>query len=242
MINIFLLKNLGHTDAATIAQWKDALNDAWADLGELIDTRTQMLEASRELHKYFHDCKDVLGRIMEKSHSMSDELGRDAGSVSALQRKHQNFIQDLQGLHSQVQAIQAESAKLQDAYAGDKAMEITNREREVVRAWLELQAQGDGRKAKLHDTNDLFRFFAMVRNLVLWMDDLMRQMKTSEKPRDVSGVELLMNNHQVKTSSADRYLTRPTSFSVFSIVNICSHTSLECLTQRLHSFLYSIDY
>ena len=44
---------------------------------------------------------------------MSDELGRDAGSVSALQRKHQNFIQDLQGLHSQVQAIQAESAKLQ---------------------------------------------------------------------------------------------------------------------------------
>ena len=28
------------------------------------------------------------------------------------------------------------------------------------------------------------------------MDDLMRQMKTSEKPRDVSGVELLMNNHQ----------------------------------------------
>jgi spectrin beta len=133
------------------------LNDAWADLGELIDTRTQMLEASRELHKYFHDCKDVLGRIMEKSNSMSDELGRDAGSVQALQRKHQNFIQDLQALQSQVQAIQAESAKLQDAYAGDKAMEITNREREVVRAWLELQAQGDGRKAKLHDTNDLFR-------------------------------------------------------------------------------------
>ena len=74
------------------------MNDAWADLGELIDTRTQMLEASRELHKYFHDCKDVLGRILEKQHSMSDELGRDSGSVSALLRKHQNFLQDLQGL------------------------------------------------------------------------------------------------------------------------------------------------
>merc|ERR550539_2238559 len=86
----------GHTDAATIAQWKDALNDAWADLGELIDTRTQMLEASRELHKYFHDCKDVLGRILEKKNSMPDELGRDGGSVSALQRKHANFVQDLQ--------------------------------------------------------------------------------------------------------------------------------------------------
>ena len=61
-----------------------------------------MLAASRELHKFFHDCKDVLSRIMEKQHSMSDELGRDAGSVSALQRKHQNFLQDLLTLQSQV--------------------------------------------------------------------------------------------------------------------------------------------
>ena len=193
----------GHTDAATIAQWKDALNDAWADLGELIDTRTQMLEASRELHKYFHDCKDVLGRILEKQHSMSDELGRDAGGVSGLLRKHQNFVQDVQSLDGQVKAIQEESAKLQAAYAGEKAMEIINREKEVVRAWLELNAMSDSRKTKLNDTSDLFRFFIMVRNLMLWMDDLVRQMSTSEKPRDVSGVELLMNNHQGHKAEID---------------------------------------
>ena len=127
-------------DAATIAKWKDSLNYAWADLGELIDTRNQMLEASRELHKYFHDCKDVLSRILEKQNSMSDELGRDGASVSMFQRKHQNFLQDLSTLQSQVEAIQEDSAKLQAAYAGEKAMEITNREREVVRAWMELQA------------------------------------------------------------------------------------------------------
>merc|ERR1711962_1046282 len=68
------LISVGHTDAALIAQWKDSLNDAWADLGELIDTRSQMLQASQELHKYFHDCKDVLSRILEKQNSMSDEL------------------------------------------------------------------------------------------------------------------------------------------------------------------------
>merc|ERR1719394_1276263 len=197
------LISVGHTDAATIAQWKDSLNDAWADLGELIDTRNQMLEASRELHKYFHDCKDVLSRILEKQNSMSDELGRDGATVSMLQRKHQNFLQDLSTPQSQVTAIQEESAKLQAAYAGEKAMEITNREREVVRAWMELQGMGDSRKGKLTDTGNLFRFFAMVRNLMLWMDDLMRQMSTSEKPRDVSGVELLMNNHQGHKAEID---------------------------------------
>merc|ERR1712045_1082864 len=102
-----------------------------------------------------------------------------------------------------VSAIQEESAKLQAAYAGEKAMEITNREREVVRAWMELQSMGDTRKGKLSDTGNLFRFFAMVRNLMLWMDDLMRQMSTSEKPRDVSGVELLMNNHQGHKAEID---------------------------------------
>merc|ERR1719412_1581369 len=137
------LISVGHTDAATIAQWKDSLNDAWADLGELIDTRNQMLEASRELHKYFHDCKDVLSRILEKQNSMSDELGRNGATVSMLQRKHQNFIQDLSTLQSQVEAIQEDSAKLQAAYAGEKALEITNQERAVVRAWLELNAIGE---------------------------------------------------------------------------------------------------
>ena len=31
------LINSGHADAATIAEWQDGLNEAWADLLELID-------------------------------------------------------------------------------------------------------------------------------------------------------------------------------------------------------------
>lgn len=52
-----------HTDAASVAEYKDTVNEAWTDLLELIDTRTQMLQASFELHKFYHDCKDILERI-----------------------------------------------------------------------------------------------------------------------------------------------------------------------------------
>lgn len=98
---------------------------------------------------------------------------------------------------------------MQAAYAGDKAKEITNREAEVVNAWMNLQGiltysfslninniiilltvphlffagMCEGRKQKLGDTGDLFRFFNMVRTLMLWMDDVIIQMNTSEKPR-----------------------------------------------------------
>lgn len=36
------LINEGHADAATISEWKDQINEAWADLLELIDTRTRV--------------------------------------------------------------------------------------------------------------------------------------------------------------------------------------------------------
>lgn len=36
----------GHSDAATIAEWKDQINQSWADLLELIDTRTKAGELS----------------------------------------------------------------------------------------------------------------------------------------------------------------------------------------------------
>jgi len=192
-----------HSDAPTVATWKDVLNDAWGDLLELIDTRTQMLAASWELHKFFHDCKDALSRIVEKQHGISDELGRDAGAVSALQRKHHGFVTDLLTLHSQVQQIQEDSGRLQAAYAGDKAREITSREAEVVSAWLALQGLCEERRVKLSDTSDLFRFLSLVRTLMLWTDDVVRQMNTQEKARDVSGVELLMNNHQSLKAEID---------------------------------------
>lgn len=54
------LIDYGHSEAATIAEWKDGVNEAWADLLELMETRAQMLAASHQLHKFFSDCREVM--------------------------------------------------------------------------------------------------------------------------------------------------------------------------------------
>lgn len=41
----------GHSEAATLAEWKDSVNESWADLLELIDTRAQLLTSSYDLLK-----------------------------------------------------------------------------------------------------------------------------------------------------------------------------------------------
>ncbi|XP_076146024.1 spectrin beta chain, non-erythrocytic 1 isoform X3 [Alosa pseudoharengus] len=190
------LINAGHTDAATVAEWKDGLNEAWADLLELIDTRTQILAASYELHKFYHDAKEILGRVLDKHKRLPEELGRDQNTVETLQRMHTAFEHDIQALGTQVKQLQEDAARLQSAYAGDKADDIQRREGEVLEAWRSLLEACDGRRVRLLDTGDKFRFFSMVRDLMLWMEDVIRLIEAQEKPRDVSSVELLMNNHQ----------------------------------------------
>ncbi|XP_063736628.1 spectrin beta chain, non-erythrocytic 1-like isoform X2 [Eleginops maclovinus] len=190
------LINTGHGDAATVAEWKDGLNEAWADLLELIDTRTQILAASFELHKFYHDGKEILLRIVDKQKKLPEEAGRDQNTVETLQRMHSAFEHDIQALGTQVRQLQDDAVRLQAAYAGDKADDIQRREQEVLEAWRVLLESCDARRLRLLDTGDKFRFFSLVRDLMLWMEDVIRLIEAQENPRDVSSVELLMNNHQ----------------------------------------------
>ncbi|KAI1232632.1 Spectrin beta chain, partial [Lamprotornis superbus] len=74
------LIDAGHIEAATIAEWKDGLNESWADLLELIDTRMQLLAASHDLHKYFYDGAELLALIAARRQELPQDLGEDAGT------------------------------------------------------------------------------------------------------------------------------------------------------------------
>ncbi|KFU90034.1 Spectrin beta chain, erythrocyte, partial [Chaetura pelagica] len=190
------LIDAGHAEAATMAEWKDGLNESWADLLELIDTRMQLLAASHDLHKYFYDGSELLSLIANRRQELPQDLGEDAGTVGAFHRMHSAFERDLRLLETQVQQFRETAARLQTSYAGEKAAGIQEQEQEVARAFRELLEACSGRRTRLEDTADKHRFFSMVRDLLSWMESTVRQIETQEKPRDVSSVELLMKYHQ----------------------------------------------
>lgn len=84
---------------------------------------------------------------------------------------------------AQVRQLQEDAARLQSAYAGDKADDIQRRESEVLEAWRSLLEACDERRLRLLDTGDKFRFFSMVRDLMLWMEDVIRLIEAQEVPR-----------------------------------------------------------
>uniref|UniRef100_A0A663FIS6 Spectrin beta chain n=1 Tax=Aquila chrysaetos chrysaetos TaxID=223781 RepID=A0A663FIS6_AQUCH len=191
------LIDYGHADAATIAEWKDGVNEAWADLLELMETRAQMLAASHELHKFFNDCKEVLGQIEEKRQRLPELAAREGRtSAGALQRALGAFEHDVEVLVTQVRQLQEGAAQLRTLYAGDNAEAIAGREQEVLRAWKELLAACEECRLHVASVADKIRFVGTVRDLLAWMDGVLCQIGAGEKPRDVSSVELLMNDHQ----------------------------------------------
>ncbi|RNA19157.1 spectrin beta chain-like isoform X1, partial [Brachionus plicatilis] len=217
------LIDAGHADSSLIAQWSDALNQSWEDLLELIRTRTQMLDASWQLHKYFSDCKEVIALVDEKKKCIPDEDGRDAQSVAQLQRRHALFEQnELITLAARVLQIKDEAATLATLYAGDRADEIRRHEARVDAEWSQLKQMVEMRTRQLNDASDLFKFFNLARDLHMWMETQMREMMNEEKPRDVSGVELLINNHKSLKAEID---ARAENFT------ICINLGREILTR-----------
>uniref|UniRef100_UPI0037E86A31 spectrin beta chain, erythrocytic n=1 Tax=Semicossyphus pulcher TaxID=241346 RepID=UPI0037E86A31 len=186
----------GHTEAATMAEWKDGINESWADLLELIDTRAQLLTTSYELLKYFDDGKELVAQIQEKQKELPDDVGEDFSKAESFHRMHAAFERDISALGKQVQQFQETASRLHAQYAGSQAESIHATEREVMEAWKGLLDACDGRRARLVDTAEKFRFFTMVRDLMAWMESILQQIETQEKPRDVSSVELLQKYHQ----------------------------------------------
>ncbi|XP_046711712.1 spectrin beta chain, erythrocytic isoform X1 [Silurus meridionalis] len=186
----------GHSESSTLAEWKDGINESWADLLELIDTRTQLLTSSYDLFKYFYDGKELVVQIEEKQNELPEDLGEDFSKAESFHRMHAAFERDISSLGKQVQQFQDTAARLHAQYAGIQADAIKATEKEVVDAWKGLLAACAGRRKQLEETANKFRFFTMVRDLMAWMESIIQQIETQEKPRDVSSVELLMKYHQ----------------------------------------------
>uniref|UniRef100_A0A674GPQ3 Calponin-homology (CH) domain-containing protein n=1 Tax=Taeniopygia guttata TaxID=59729 RepID=A0A674GPQ3_TAEGU len=187
----------GHPERAAVAQWQAGLNEAWAELLELVATRAQELAAAHELQRFRRDARQVLAQLRAKARQLPEELGRDLRGAEGLERQHRAFEHDVQALSAQVTAVQEAAGRLAAAYAGPRAEELRAQEGAVAAAWAELRGRCQRRRRLLGDSVEQFRFLRAARDLRLWMDGVHLQLQARERPRwDVTAAELLIQQHQ----------------------------------------------
>ncbi|XP_068600352.1 spectrin beta chain, non-erythrocytic 4 [Brachionichthys hirsutus] len=194
----------GHADAATIAEWKDGLNESWADLLELMETRRQMLAASHQLHKFFTDCKEVLAQIAGKMKQLPEVRACQANitNPATLQRLMHSFEHALQLLVAQVRQLQENAAQLRTIYAGEKADAIMVKEQEVMEAWRELLSSCEASRVQVTSVTDKVQFFSVVRENLMWMEGIKGQIGWDE-PRDLISLEVMLKQHQELKAKID---------------------------------------
>ncbi|XP_059208241.1 spectrin beta chain, non-erythrocytic 4 [Centropristis striata] len=229
----------GHSDAATIAEWKDGLNESWADLLELMETRRQMLAASHQLHKFFTDCKEVLAQIAGKMKQLPEVRACQANitNPATLQRLMHSFEHALQLLVAQVRQLQENAAQLRTIYAGEKAEAIMVKEHEVMEAWKELLGSCEASRVQVTSVTDKVQFFSVVRENLMWMEGIMGQIGWDE-PRDLTALEGMMRQHQELKAKVDgRSKTIQQCADLGKILIAAGNPASEEIKEKLDSLL-----
>ncbi|XP_056298714.1 spectrin beta chain, non-erythrocytic 4 [Pseudoliparis swirei] len=229
----------GHSDAATIAEWKDGLNESWADLLELMETRRQMLVASHQLHKFFTDCKEVLAQIAGKMKQLPEVRACQANitNPATLQRLMHSFEHALQLLVAQVRQLQENAAQLRTIYAGEKAEAIMLKEMEVMEAWKELLGSCEASRVHVTSVTDKVQFFSVVRENLMWMEGIMGQIGWDE-PRDLTALGVMMKQHQDLKAKVDgRSKTIQQCADLGKILIAAGNLASEEIQEKLDSLL-----
>lgn len=71
-------------------------------------------------------------------------------------------------------------------YAGDKLVDIMQKEDEVVEAWKNLLERVRDRNNKLGQSDEYQRLIVMIQNLLLWIEDMRLKMESDDQPKYVS--------------------------------------------------------
>ncbi|KAF6772532.1 hypothetical protein AHF37_08044 [Paragonimus kellicotti] len=190
----------GHSDAAAIALAKDSVNEAWADLLELIETRKQLLKAAWDMHHFVGDCQDTEERIMFRIKNLpqpptADLISGRKQGLSICQRSHANLLQELDCLNDQLTRLSNTAKQLFPRYAGAQEEQLKARYDRVQASWQRLHTIVESRNAILKLAGQIHRFLMSARELIMWLEMTRDQMEAKERPRDTHGVEILINEH-----------------------------------------------
>ncbi|TGZ70924.1 hypothetical protein CRM22_002912 [Opisthorchis felineus] len=192
----------GHPGAADIAAAKDSVNEAWADLLELIGTREQLLKAAWDMHHFVGDCQNVEEcinfRLKNLPEAPSSALisGQKQG-LSTIQRTHANLEQEIACFSEQISRLSNKARQLFPRYASTQAEQLQARYDRVQATWQHLCALAADRKGLLDTAGQIHRFLITAKELIMWLEAARDQMEAKERPRDVSGVEALINDHSI---------------------------------------------
>ena len=185
-----------HYAAHEVQKQLNDLFTQWDKLKEETDNRGRGLAEAMALVQFNREADMVELWIKEKSQIASqEETGRDLEHCEMLQRKFEDFMQDLVADGERLESISALAERLVEEGHSDGDA-IDNRLTSLTERWNELLALSDGRRETLESAKQVHKFNRDANDVNDRIHSKRLALSVDDYGKDLPGVEGLLRKHE----------------------------------------------
>jgi spectrin alpha len=179
-----------------IVERLDDLNSLWQQLLEQSEKKGAKLKDASDQQQFNRNVEDVEVWLAEiEGQLMSEDFGKDLTGVQNLQKKHSLLESDVQSRQDRVDGIVNASKQFQEAGHFDSDT-IVAKQAAVVERYNQLFDPINSKRSKLGDALRLQQFFRDVEDEEDWIREKEPIAASTNRGRDLIGVQNLMKKHQ----------------------------------------------
>ncbi|XP_037933014.1 spectrin beta chain, non-erythrocytic 5 isoform X1 [Teleopsis dalmanni] len=178
-------------------------NSRWRQLQGALGAYRALLSGANEIHVFNRDVDDTADRIAEKALAMSSEdIGRDLAAVETLIRREDALERDMSAVKQKIAEHENDALKLQQKYP-ERAKDIERKLDELSVSWQNLADLSVKRRAILNEAYLVHKFVSDVKELELWVNDMIKKMNSAQTPMTITDCETQLELHQERKVEID---------------------------------------
>lgn len=206
-INVLADKLLSQEQAPnamkSVQQRRNNFNSKWRQLQGALNAYRMMLAGALEIHEFDRNINDTTERIDEKSLVLnSEDRGRDLSAVEDLLRKQEALERDMSAIHLKITDDEKLANKLKAKYP-EKADDIDRKLNNAKESWETLRNACVKRKGLLSDAFTVHKFGGDVKDMELWVNDMIKKMHSAPTPSTITESETQRELHQERKAEID---------------------------------------
>nr|CAD7598155.1 unnamed protein product [Timema genevievae] len=186
----------------------DEIVGLWETLVRATENKGSMLQEASQQQQFNRTVEDVELWLSEiEGQLMSEDYGKDLTSVQNLQKKHALLEADVASHQDRIEGIKLASAQFVERGHFD-ADNIKSKEAALTDRYTALQRPMNIRKQRLLDSLQVQQLFRDIEDEEAWIREKEPVAASTNRGRDLIGVQNLMKKHQAVLSEINNHENR----------------------------------
>ncbi|XP_026142105.1 spectrin beta chain, non-erythrocytic 5 isoform X1 [Carassius auratus] len=185
------LEKTQHPNSHLVSKSLEDMHGGFETLLQLSAQRRTELENQYSLYVFEREAKDLQNWLLSrKTTAESDDFGQDLEGVEALQKKFEDFAEEVGTLG------QNKLSTVQNLKETVQSSEAQQKERDLLKLWEDLNKAIKARAGNLRSAREVHQFDHDLDELRSWMNEKEVALDSEEQEYDLLSVQALIRQHE----------------------------------------------